>query len=192
MHAVFCEQSFVKNRAINVHLTYCTYKDDVDRFQNVSVLEFYCWKACRINKVHARFHEIANEPFTSTNYENTKAPSTLICFQTKTELFCSGIRLSSTLQRRKWSPKTEPFENALQSGECVDAENDDILKRWRHQKRHEYRPWVSKMADRRYHVASLLIAVVVWMGENDAKTISVDANLFENGANQFRFCLKTD
>ena len=26
------------------------------------------------------------------------------------------IRLSSTLQRRKRSPKTEPFENALQSG----------------------------------------------------------------------------
>ena len=36
------------------------------------------------------------------------------------------------------------------------------------------------MADRRYHVASLLIGVVVWTGENDTKTISVDANLFEN------------
>ena len=29
--------------------------------------------------------------------------------------------------------------------------------------------------------------VVVWTGENDTKTISVDANLFENGANQLRF-----
>ena len=38
-----------------------------------------------------------------------------------------------------------------------------------------------KVADRRYHVASLLIDVVVWTGENDTKTISVDPNLFENG-----------
>ena len=29
-------------------------------------------------------------------------------------------------------------------------------------------------------------------GENDTKTISVDANLFENGAKQLRFCLKRD
>ena len=55
------------------------------------------------------------------------------------------IRLSSTLQRRKRSLKTEPFENALQSGpiwkRCflktlfcsVDGENDAIWKRWRHQ-----------------------------------------------------------
>jgi len=34
--------------------------------------------------------------------------------------------------------------------------------------------------------------VVVWTGENDTKTISVDANLFENGAKQLRFRLKTD
>ena len=68
------------------------------------------------------------------------------------------IRLSSTLQRRKRSPKTEPIENALQSGaiwkrcfwktlfSSVDGENDgDVIK--------TTRPWVSKMADRRYHVA---------------------------------------
>ena len=30
------------------------------------------------------------------------------------------------------------------------------------------------------------------MGENDTKTMSVDANLFENGAKQFRFHLKMD
>ena len=29
--------------------------------------------------------------------------------------------------------------------------------------------------------------VVVWTGENDTKTISVDANLFENGAKQLVF-----
>ena len=34
--------------------------------------------------------------------------------------------------------------------------------------------------------------VVVWTGENDTKTISVDANLFENGAKQLCFRLKTD
>ena len=55
------------------------------------------------------------------------------------------IRLSSTLQPWKRSPKTEPFENALQSGaiwkrcflktlfSSVDGENDAIWKRWRHQ-----------------------------------------------------------
>ena len=48
------------------------------------------------------------------------------------------------------------------------------------------------MADRPYHVASLLIGVVVWTGENDTKTISVDANLFENGAKELRFRLKAD
>ena len=46
------------------------------------------------------------------------------------------------------------------------------------------------MADRRYHVASLLIGVVVWTGENDTKTISVDAKRFENGTKQLRFRLK--
>jgi len=34
--------------------------------------------------------------------------------------------------------------------------------------------------------------VVVWTGENDTKTISVDANVFENGAKQLRFRLKTN
>ena len=34
--------------------------------------------------------------------------------------------------------------------------------------------------------------VVVWTGENYTKTISVDTNLFENGAKQLRFRLKTD
>ena len=48
------------------------------------------------------------------------------------------------------------------------------------------------MADRRYHVASLLIGVVLWTGENDTKTISVDANRFENGVKQPRFRLKTN
>ena len=62
------------------------------------------------------------------------------------------IRLSSTLQRRKRSPKTEPFENALQGGaiwkrcflktlfSSVDGENDAIWKRWRHQSGHDRAP----------------------------------------------------
>ena len=33
--------------------------------------------------------------------------------------------------------------------------------------------------------------VVVWTGKNDTKTISVEANLFENGVEQLRFRLKT-
>ena len=34
--------------------------------------------------------------------------------------------------------------------------------------------------------------VVVWTGVNDTKTISVGANVFENGTKQHRFRLKTD
>ena len=63
-----------------------------------------------------------------------------------------GIRLSSTLQRRKRSPETESFENAIQSGaiwkrcflktlfSSVDGENDAIWKRWRHPNRHDRAP----------------------------------------------------
>ena len=32
----------------------------------------------------------------------------------------------------------------------------------------------------------------MWTSENDAKTISVDANVSENGTKQLRFRLKTD
>ena len=120
------------------------------------------------------------------------------------------IRLSSTLQRRKRSPKTESYENALQSGaiwkRCFSfwkrcflvwtvktmlSENGDAIQ-IDTTGRQPTRPWVSKIANRRFHVASLLMIVVVWTGENDTKTISVDANLFENGAKQLRFRLKTD
>ena len=48
------------------------------------------------------------------------------------------------------------------------------------------------MADRLCHVASLLVGVVVWTGENDTRTISVDENLFENEAKQLCFRLETD
>ena len=148
------------------------------------------------------------------------------------------IRLSSTLQRRKRSSKTEPFENALQSGviwkrcflktlfSSVDGENDAIWKRWRHQNKHDRAPdhstvsiqnggqtlpcgfnfapnsradilkcacveliWACALrVEKRFQNGH---GVVVWAGENDTKTISVDANFFENGAKQLRFRLKT-
>jgi len=62
------------------------------------------------------------------------------------------IRLLSTLQRRKRSPKTKSFENAFQSGaiwkrcflktlfSSVDGENNAIWKRWRHSNRHDRAP----------------------------------------------------
>ena len=42
------------------------------------------------------------------------------------------------------------------------------------------------------HVKTIYKKYVVWTGENDTKTIGVDANRFENGAKQLRFRLKTD
>ena len=49
---------------------------------------------------------------------DAEAPSTLICFQTKTELFCSGYGYRSHYKAEtERSPKTESFENDLQSGE---------------------------------------------------------------------------
>ena len=73
------------------------------------------------------------------------------------------IRLSSTLQRQKRSPKTEPFENALQSGaiwkrcfgkRCLDDENDVIWKRWRHQNRHDPAPNHSTVSIQNAHAWS--------------------------------------
>ena len=81
--------------------------------------------------------------------------------------FLLRIRLSSTLQRRKRSPKTEPFENALQSGaiwkrcflgwaeKTMLSESGGVIKT------DTTRPqitrlWLSKMSDRFYHVASIM------------------------------------
>ena len=49
-NAVFCEESFGKNRALYIHLTY----KDVDRFQKGSVHELYCLKASQVSKIPAR------------------------------------------------------------------------------------------------------------------------------------------
>ena len=71
------------------------------------------------------------------------------------------------------------------------SENSDVIK-IDTAGRQTTRRRVSKMADRCYPVASLLIGVVVWKGENNTNTISVDANFFENGGKQLRFRLNTD
>ena len=92
-----------------------------------------------------------------------KAPSTLIRFQTKTELFCSGYgyrpHYNAENDHRKRShsktlSRVERFENDAFWKRCflvwtvktMLSENGDVIK--------TTRPWVSKMADRRYHVAS--------------------------------------
>ena len=138
----------------------------------------------------------------------TQAPPTLIHFQPKTELFCSGYgyrpHYNAENDHRKRShsktlSRVERFENDAFWKRCflvwtektMLSENGDVIKTGTtgHQ---ATRPWVSKLADRRYHMASLLIRVVVWTGENDTKTINVDAIIFENGVKQLRYLLKKD
>ena len=112
-----------------------------------------------------------------------KTPSKLIRSQTKTELFCSGYGYrphynAENDHRKRSHSKTlsrmERFENDAFWKRCflvwmektMLSENGEVIKidtTWRQ----TTRPWVSKMAGRRYHVASLLIGVVVWTGEND-------------------------
>ena len=167
-----------------------------------------------------------------------KVPSTLIRFQTKTELFCSGYgyRPHYNAENDHWKrshsktlSRVERFESDAFWKRCflvwtektMLSENGDVLKIVM-TGRLTTRPWV--MADRRYQVASISLADIlkcvcvelIWVCahtegikafskrirrcsvdgrkryENDAKTISVDANLFENGAKQLRFRLETD
>ena len=106
-------------------------------------------------------------PFSFENrlvWTGPKTPSTLIRFQTKTELFCSGYGYrphynAENDHRRRSHSKTlsrvEQFENDAFWKRCflvwtvktMLSENGDVIK--------TTRPWVSKMADRRYHVASI-------------------------------------
>ena len=150
----------------------------------------YSWKVSMITSVDIECidYSFIADGLPVSSFSNNRAPESRFLGPLHTSPFSKEngavllrIRLSSTLKRRKRSPKTEPFENALQSGaiwkrcflkmlfSSVDGENDAIWKRLRHQNRHDRaqttRPWVFKMADRRYHVASLLIGVVVWTGE---------------------------
>ena len=114
------------------------------------------------------------------------------------------IRLSSTQQRRKRSPKTESFEIARQSGaiwkryflktrfSSVDGENDAIWKRWRHPNRHDRAPSHSTVSIQNGEQT-------VPCGFSLDNHCSVDgrkryendkcglASLFENGAKQLHF-----
>ena len=118
------------------------------------------------------------------------------------------IRLSSTLQSRKRSPKTEQFENALQCiaiwKRCflktlfssVDEENDANWKRWRHQNGHDQAPDHSTVSiqnggqtlpcgfslDRRCSVD----------GRKRYENDKSGRKSFENLPKQLRFRLKTD
>ena len=113
----------------------------------------------------------------------SKSPSTLIRFQTKTELISSeyGYRphYNGENDHRKRShsktlSRVERFENdafrkfwfLVWTEKTMLSENGDIIK-IDTAGRQTTRPWVSKTADSRYHVASLLIGVVVWTGENN-------------------------
>ena len=80
----------------------------------------------------------------------SKALSTLIRFQTKTELYCSGFfyrpHCNAENNHRKRShsktlSRVERFEN--DAFFSVDGENDAIWKRWRHQRplNREYPKW---------------------------------------------------
>ena len=117
--------------------------------------------------------------YSVSSFLNNRASESRFLGSVHTNSFSNGngavllrIRLSSTLQRRKRSPKTEPFENALQSMERF--ENDAFWKRcflvWTEKTmlsenggvikivstgRQTTRQRVSKMADRRYHVTSI-------------------------------------
>ena len=82
-------------------------------------------------------------------YERTVRPVHTNPFSNDNGTVLLRIRLSSTLQLLKRSPKTETFENALQSGaiwkrcflkaqfSSVDGENDAIWKRRFHQHTHD-------------------------------------------------------
>ena len=136
------------------------------------------------------------------------------------------------------SPKTEPFENALQCGaiwkrcflktlflvwteKTMLSEKGDVIK-IDTTGRQTTRPWVSKIVDRRYHVASIsrqFRGPMYWnahasssfehapegikafskrkrcCSEDGWKRYEKDVwtqNIFENGAKPLRFRLKTD
>ena len=81
-------------------------------------------------------------PSASSALSSAKAPSTLIRFQTKTELFCSGYGYRPHYNAengaiRKRSPEWSDLKTVFSS---VDGENDGIWKRWRHQNKQGQAP----------------------------------------------------
>ena len=120
---------------------------------------------CRVLSRVMSFELICTHTWSAENIGAcSKAPSTLIRFQTKTELFCSryGYRPHYNAEndhRKRSHSKTlsrvERLENNAFWKRCflvwmvktILSENGDVIK--------TTQLWVSKMADRRYHVASI-------------------------------------
>ena len=71
----------------------------------------------------------------------------------------------------------------------VDGENDALWKRWHHQNGHDRAPDHSTVSIQNGR-QTLPCGVVVWTGEYDTKTISVDTNHFENEQNGSGFVWK--
>ena len=110
--------------------------------------------------------------FAYISAQQFKALSTLIHFQTKTELFCSGYSYRPHYNAKndhwKWShskmlSRVEWFENdafwkrcfLVSTRKAMLSENGEVIKVGM-TGRQTTRPWVSKMADRSNHVASIL------------------------------------
>ena len=99
---------------------------------------------------------------------------------------------TTTVRKRivsKTLSRVERFENGTvwkRCFPCVNGENDTIWKWWRHHNSTTWlqttQPWVSKIADRRFLVTSLLIAVIFsWLfdfsrrEQDDIKLLSLAA-----------------
>ena len=75
---VFCEARFAKIPVFCAHLTYKAHAvrgrptlNDVERFRNGPVHELSSLKASQMCKVYTSSHEITNEAYVSSNFENT-------------------------------------------------------------------------------------------------------------------------
>ena len=85
---VLCEDRFAKTDA--AHLTHrrtpssweTTLNDIIERFRNGPFHKFYSLKAEKL--VHTSSHEIANEPYVSSNYKNTTKTVTADLTKTRT------------------------------------------------------------------------------------------------------------
>ena len=98
----------------------------------------WCWYSTILHPVHTT-------PFSNENDENDHRKRIV----------------SKTLSRVERSENGTVWKRCFPS---VDGENDTIWKRWRHHNTTTWvqttQPWVSKITDRRFLVASLLIVVI--------------------------------
>ena len=95
---VLCEDRFAKTDA--AHLTHrrtpssweTTLNDIIERFRNAPFHKFYSLKAEKL--VHTSSHEIANEPYVSSNYKNTTKTVTADLTKTRTDVETSDEHLT--------------------------------------------------------------------------------------------------